>query len=328
MNRRSGWLAILMVVAALVITVGSGGCSTSPPEENGKAEQAPSRFADLDKLLPSVAALPGWSTSGKAIHYANVNTAATDPDLEDLATSDLGSGDTALLGECGYKMSVVQKLKQDTPPQTMTVSIHEMTDSDAAFSAFTLMASGQPLAGRWLQARAGGSAVAFVKGRYFVTVDHDGASGSKAEAVATLVASNIFSSVLKPMLVRDLPSENLVEGSEIYVAGPLGLQRAGRRLKLPGADLLTEALGQGRMVLATYTSGDQQNNTVFAIQYLSGARAAAARLDELLSAASSPDQLNSLAFTTVNDTHLVGSLTPEAESVQPVLGQLISNLGG
>ncbi len=328
MNKRSDWFVAVMAAAALVIALGSGGCSTSPPEEESKTEQPPSRFADLDRLLPSLSAIPGWAASGEVAYYANVNTASTDPDLEDLAASDVGPGDAALLEECGYKMSVVQKLKQDNPPQTMTVSIHEMKDSDAAFSVFSLMTSGLPLVGNWLQGKASGPAVAFVKGRYFVTVDHGGASWSKAQAVAALIASNIFSSVLKPTLVRKLPTDNLVAGSEIYLAGPLGLKKAAERLKLEGSELLSGVLDQGKMVLASYESAEGKINTIFAVHYPTGAREVAAELGDTLAEADSAEQLNSLAFTALGDTHLVGSLTPEEESVQPVLGQLISNLGG
>jgi len=327
MNRRSDWFVAVMAVAALVIATGAGGCSTSPPEED-KGDQPPSRFADLDNLLPSLAALPGWSTSGDAVHYANVNTASTDPDLEDLATSDIGPADAALLEECGYRGSVVQKLKQDGSPQTLTVSIHEMKDSDSAFSVFSLMASGDPLMGSWLQGKADGPAVAFVKGKYFVTVDQGDISRLEAESVAGLVAANIYSSVLKPTLVRDLPTDNLAAGSEIYLAGPRGLKKAAERLKLDACDLLSGVLDQGKMVLATYESAEGKSNAIFAVRYLTGARAVAADLEDVLAEANSAEQLNSLAFTTVGDTHLVGSLTPEEESVRPVLGQLIDNLGG
>ncbi|MBN2584260.1 MAG: hypothetical protein JXL80_14455 [Planctomycetes bacterium] len=342
MNRRSAWLIAWVMVLASLAVVGAGGCKTSPPEEDPNAEPT-GPYAELDKLLPRLLAMPAWKFDGPAQHYADVTRAATDPGLSDLAASDVGASDAALFQECGYKMSVVRKYKQADTAQTMTVAIHEMNDGDAAFAVFSVLAQGKPVSGTWLAGKeieiigvggagsagaANTSRIVFVKGRYVVTVDHRGAAVSGSKPVADLVAQNIFSGTLKPALVRELPTSRMVQGSEFYVTGQLGLDRAKKQLGLT-ADLLTPAvLGSGTMALATYESAEGKTNTIFAIRYpSSGAQAAEATLKAALVGAAA-DVANSLAFEAVGSSHLVGTLTPEEESVQQILPDLIANLGG
>ncbi|HOI56087.1 MAG TPA: hypothetical protein PLP01_12615 [Phycisphaerae bacterium] len=343
MSRRSAWLTVWAIALAALAAAGIGGCKSSPPEEDPNAEPT-GPYAEIDRLLPRLLAMPPWKFDGRAQHYADVTRVAADPTgLVDVAASDVGAADAALFQECGYKMSVARKYKQPDSPQTLVVAIHEMNDGDAAFAAYSVVAQGKPLSGNWLAGKqldtvgvagaAGAPAVAnaskivFVKGRYIVTVDHRGATVPGVKPVADLVAQNIFSGALKPALVRDLPTGRMVPGSELFVTGRLAMDRIKGQLG-PAGELLTPAvLGSGQMAVATYEA-DGRMNTIFAIRYASaGAEAAEATLKGALATAAAP-LANSIAFQAVGNTHLVGTLTPEEESVQQVLGDLIANLGG
>jgi len=343
MSRRSAWLTVWAMALAVLTAASIGGCKSSPPEEDPNAEPT-GPYAEIDRLLPRLPAMPPWKFDGRAQHYADVARVAADPTgLVDIAASELGAADAALFQECGYKMSVVRKYKHPDSPQTLVVAIHEMNDGDAAFAAYSVVAQGKPLSGNWLAgkqldtvgvaATAGAPAVAnsskivFVKGRYIVTVDHRGATVPSAKPVADLVAQNIFSGALKPALVRDLPTGRMVPGSELYVTGRLALDRIKGQLG-PAGELLTPAvIGSGQMAVATYEA-EGRMNTIFVIRYPSlGAEAAEATLKGALATAPAP-LVNSIAFQAVGNTHLVGTLTPEEESVQLVLGDLIANLGG
>lgn len=353
MNGRNLRLGIWTVAAGLALCVGVlGGCKSKYDKE--PEPDATGNYAALDNLLPKSKEIDqAWVRATDAIaHFLPTGQVqppapgakADESAPKDIAASPVGA-DAPLFAEYGHKVSVVQQYIKKNAPTTVTVQVNQMDDPNDAFGVFSVSAAGERAAGSWTAARKGAGIIAFVKGPYYVVVREQAdpefkpgkdsgpvAAIEPLEAFAEAVASKIYAGPALPTLLEKLPQGNQVAGTEIYVRGPLGIEKLAS-LPISNRKALVQALaftGESRvtMALVTYKPIGGANNTVFVASYPTSdeATTAAANLSTYLNGAT-PAERNAVAVQAARN-YVVGTFNAEEESVQRVLPKVISELGG
>jgi hypothetical protein len=217
-------------------------------------------------------------------------------------------------------------MKTEGGVERLSLQIHEMSHPDEAFGIASLQA-GEPLAGSWLAGKKTATGLSFAKGRYFVRAEKEtpGVPAEALAAVAGAVAPKILEAPLPPLAAK-LPTENLVPGSLVYLHGAEGLKRADALLGLKMEPLIKNALGESKMVLATYRPpGAAASDTIFIIDRYGGSGPLRDALESYLNNAP-PQEQNRFAYQLVGDKFIVGTLSAEQESVERVLPKLIKEL--
>jgi hypothetical protein len=345
MSRQASWLAVWTALV-LVATLSAGGCKKSPYDKEPEPDPT-GPYKDVEKFLPKSKQLDGWVREGDDIlRFAAGPLTGADKTVKDLALSPI-AGQLPLYQEYGLTMVFVQPyIKRNSMTKTV-VEIIEMKDPDEAFGIYSVTgaAGASPHAGPWLAGRKTRNEVAFVKGRYLVTVREQAlppeeapksppAAEPGAVPVEPLVdfpqavANAIFSGPTLPVLVTRLPAANQVPGTLAYLHGPEGLKKADELLGINMAPIVGVILGDAKMVAATYKPSGGNDNTVFIIDRFGGSNAPPETALEAYLNGATPQERNRFAYTMVGTRYVVGTFNAEEESVQRLLPEVIGKLGG
>jgi hypothetical protein len=190
----------------MVLTVGlmaamvAGGCSPSPSEKPAaKPEEPTGPHAVLLKLFPKSDSVMGWKMDGAVKIYGPAMSLA---DAVEPLQADLPNDAAAFQGY-SYRKSGTARFTGPQPGEQMTVRIFEMESPSEAFGIFSVLAKGKLLSSVGLAAREGPSALQFVKGNYFVWIEHGG-TGPAMQAMkdfAVAVADQVKSPGYRPSIL-------------------------------------------------------------------------------------------------------------------------------
>lgn len=165
-------------------------------------------------FLPDSREAPGWDKVRAVLRY-------TADSLFDYI-----NGGAEIYFEYGFEQVAVQDYTKNG--HSVSVEIFEMTDPQSAFGIYSFKRSSEGVAlETGAEGRLEGYYLNLWKGRYLITItgfDENKETIDGLKALAEIIESKIMSETeAKPALIDKLPEQSLIEGSEKYVLGHLGL---------------------------------------------------------------------------------------------------------
>ena len=334
MSRRKMWLAAWGGVTLCIVMV-TGGCKTAPDVPDESVEPT-GPFAELQNKVPKSDELLGWKRSGKMqiLLGQEDRPPAGAPGTESIEYPKFAqsgfAGEAPLFAEYRHRVTAVQAYQAEEGDATLTLEIHEMNNADEAYGLLSVAAVGEPLVGSWGIGQKTPTAICFAKDRYLVRIRNTSAAvtdDKPAAMLANAVAMKVFGRGRTPAVVANLPALNQIEGTLVYLHGPLGLKKAEARLGVEMAPILGPVLGNAPMAAATYRPPGGNDNTVFIInRRLATQTPPLTALDEYMARASTGQQ-NRFAYTAAENGYVVvGTFNPEEESIQRVIRTVVDGL--
>jgi len=322
----------VLALALVAVTVGVAGCSTTPSEE-GKPKQKvepTGPHAAVMKLFPSVGDVSDWKAApGDVKVFGPVANLAEKVELVD---ADVPALAAALKGY-GYVKNAMRKYTRGQN-EAVTLRVFEMKGPQDAYGIFSVSSSGTTFPNIGLAARMSTTALALVKGSYFVTVEYSGAMDPTPVLMdfGRWVADQVTTTGYRPALLDNFPLNSL-EGERYYLhafatlaalpfvpkSDPVAMARA---LSLtPDTDVA---------IVGYKTAKAGAPNYLFVVKYPTDADAQVAYkmyYESYLAQSTNPAEQN-IAVGPPAGRFLAGTFNAEENSVDDQLGKLCSALGG
>lgn len=309
----------------------AAGCKTTPPEEEAPPEEVEPQgpHATLLMLFPGAQDVADWKPAGEVEIFGP--TASLAEGVKAIA-SDTGER-AALCGEYGYVKSGKRSYQRGAAGEAVTLRVFEMESPSEAFGLFSVGSRGTqfPLVG--LAARMNDRALGFVKGPYFVWIEHEGAAGATSALMdlARVVAGGIASDGYRPSILESFPLGS-VQGERYYLHT---FDTLARLEFVPKGDpgTLARVLDLGPetdvAVMGYPTARAEVLNHVFVIRYPSAEDATAAYngYKRYLDTSADPAEQNAIVVPPVH-SYVAGTFNAEENSIRDRLADLLEGLGG
>ena len=328
-SRRRLWQVLALALVAMA--VGVAGCSTTPSEE-GKPKQRvepTGPHAAVLKLFPSVGDVSDWKAQGDVKVFGPVANPAEKVEAVDTDAAALA----ATLKGYGYVKSATRKYTRGQN-EAVTLRIFEMKGSQDAYGIFSVSSSGTTFPNIGLAARMSTTALALVKGSYFVTVEYSGAMDPTPVLMdfGRWVADQITTTGYRPALLDNFPLNSL-EGERYYLhvfptLAALPFVPKGDPAAMARALSLTPDTDVAIVGYKTAKAGAP--NYLFVIKYPTDADAQVAYKmysESYLAQSKNPAEHN-IAVSPPTGRFLAGTFNAEENSVDDQLGKLCAALGG
>ena len=324
---RRFWRALALVLVAAAL--GVAGCKSSSEEKGGAKPEPTGPHAALLKLFPAAGDVTDWKVQGDAKVYGPAANPA-----ESVEPIELDAGSAAsVIRSYDYAKSATRSYVRGTAGEKLTVRLYEMKSPSEAFGLFSVRSSGNqfPLVG--LAARMSNTALGFVKGAYFVSVEYSGSMDATPVVMefGRWIADHITSPGLRPSMLESFPAQS-VQGERYYLHR---FETLASLPFVPKGDPATMArmlaLGpETNVALMGYpTDKAGELNYLFLIKYPTAeeARAAYTAYEGYLANSTVAAEHN-VAVAPPVGTFVAGTFNAEENSVKDQLAKLLAALGG
>ena len=328
-NRLRLWQVLTLVLVAGA--VGMVGCSPTPSEE-GKPKQKvepTGPHAAVLKLFPSVGDVSDWKAQGDAKVFG---PAANPAEKIEPVEADVPAL-AAILKGYGYVKSATRTYTRGQN-EGVTLRIFETKVPQDAYGIFSVSSSGTTFPNIGLAARMSTTALALVKGSYFVTVEYSGAMDPTPVLMdfGRWVADQVTTSGYRPAILDNFPLNSL-EGERYYlhtfpILAALPFVPKGDPAAMAQALLLTPDTDVAIVGYPTAKPGAP--NYLFVVKYPTDADAQVAYkkyFESYLALSKNPVEQN-IAVAPPTGCFLAGTFNAEENSVDDQLGRLCAALRG
>jgi len=332
-------LCCVLAGIVMAVALAAAGCKTTPPDEKGKKEEPKGPNASVVKLFPSGADVTDWKAAGDAKFYG---PAANPANAVEAVESDLGP-ESALVRGYEFVKSGTRKYTRGAAAagETLTVRVFEMSNPAEAYGLFSVRAVGTQFPNVGMEARMSNTALGFVKGPFYVSLQYAGTNDPSPVLMefANAIAGQITQTGYRPALLERVPGGSL-QGQRYFLHK---FDTLAAVPCVPKGDAATLArmlsLGAETSVAIAGYAGERpgETNCIFVIQYPTeaDAKAAFAAYDGYLQNSTNPAEQN-IALAPPVRTYLAGTFNAEENSVPDagvgrkydMLSSLLKSLGG